>query len=227
MTYMIHTFPDRRWYVDGYLVPSMIKQGIHIANIKIWDDVERKGNLFSCMDSFAECGRHPGSTWHLQDDVLICKDFYKRTKDANEDSVICGFCGVEIGPDPKKVGKVQNFEMWWSFQCIHIPNKYAGECSKWFYEEAMYMNRHNIQERIEGGKSDDWFWKRFIREHHPYTEIINLAPNLVEHVDYLLGGSAINKKRTRLHTSAWFEDKDLVDELKVALERGKENACRE
>lgn len=216
---MIHTYPGRKWYVDDYLVPSMVKQGVPITDIKIWNDSKGKGNLFSCMDSFADCGKYPGSTWHLQDDVLICRDFYKRTVDTNESSIVCGFCGKEVGPNPEKVGSVANYEMWWSFQCIHIPNNYAGECSDWFYTEAINQNRFHIQERIESRKSDDWFWKRFIRERHPYTEIINLIPNLVDHVDYLLGGSIVNKQRTKDHTSAYFNDKDLVEELKEQLER--------
>ena len=27
--YLIHTYPKRIWYVNGYLIPSMIKQGIN------------------------------------------------------------------------------------------------------------------------------------------------------------------------------------------------------
>lgn len=218
MHYMIHACPNREWYVNDYLVPSMIRQGIKKNSIKIWVDRDGKGNLFSTMDSFAECGKHKGSTWHLQDDAIISKDFFERTKNANENHIICGFCGKDLGPDSSKIGKVENYEMWWSFLCIHIPNKFAGECAKWFYEDAINRDRNGIQERVLGRKSDDWFWKKFIRECHPYTDIYNLKPNLVDHIDYLLGGSVINPKRTRDTRAVYFEDKDLINELEKHLE---------
>lgn len=219
MKYMIHACPDRMWYVNDYLIPSMVKQGIPEKDIKVWNDYDHKGNLFSCMDAFGECGKSEGSTWHLQDDVIISRDFYKRTRKTNPKFVVCGYCGIDIGPDPAKIGKVPNYEMWWSFQCIHIPNKFAGECSKWFYEDAMYRDRHGIQGKIREGKNDDWFWKKYIRDCHPYADIINLKPNLVDHIDYLLGGSIINEERTRKHRAAYFNDKDLIATLELKLKK--------
>lgn len=217
MHYMIHACEERRWYVYDFLIPSMTKQGISEDDIDVWTDWDHKGNLFSCMDSFGECGKRNASTWHLQDDVIISKDFYKRTKSTNPKHIVCGFCGKAFGPDPFKYGKVPNYEMWFSFPCIHIPDKFAGEFSKWFYEDCINRDRHGIQDRILDGKSDDWFWRRFIRECHPYTDIYNLKPNLVDHIDHFLGGSIINPKREKDTRAAWFEDLDLVEELGAKL----------
>ena len=67
MKIMIHTCPERLWYVEEFLVPSLIAQGID--DIKVWNDERRVGNLASCLASFASCSG--GETWHMQDDVVI------------------------------------------------------------------------------------------------------------------------------------------------------------
>ena len=69
MKYMIHACPQRMWYVEEFLVPSMRDQDIRPDEIEIRCDTEGKGNLLSCMESFRDCGERPGGTWHLQDDV--------------------------------------------------------------------------------------------------------------------------------------------------------------
>lgn len=219
MLYLIHACPDRRWYVEEFLIPSMLDQGISSSYIEVFMDSNNKGNLFACMDAFASCKGCEGATWHLQDDVIISRDFYTKTKAQRKDSIVCGFCGVEIGPNPENYGSVRSWEMWWSFQCILIPNDIASECADWFYYDAMKRGKESFDERIGKGKSDDWFFKRFIRECHPYIETINLKPNIVDHVDYLLGGSIVNKARKKDHTSAYFNDRDLVEKLEDDLSR--------
>ena len=38
MKYMIHCCPKRMWYVEEYLIPSMLRQGIDRDSIIIWND---------------------------------------------------------------------------------------------------------------------------------------------------------------------------------------------
>ncbi len=216
MYYMIHTCLDREWYVTNYLVPSLLEQGIPNEEIKIWLDESFEGNLYACMNSFADCGKRSGSTWHLQDDVVISKDFYEITKKQDPSIIICGFVGKDVGPNIEKDGIVPYYKMWWSFQCIQIPNKIAGDCARWFFEDYQYRNVHGIQAKIQSRKNDDWFFNRFLREHHPYDDVLNLKPNLVDHIDNLLGGSIVNKERTRNHTSPYF-DKQIVEDLEKKL----------
>ena len=52
--YVIHACPDRMWYVDGFLLPSLLEQGICRDDILIWNDEERKGNLWAAMECFEE-----------------------------------------------------------------------------------------------------------------------------------------------------------------------------
>ena len=221
MKYMIHACDSRKWYVDRYLVPSLLDQGIPEDKITVWLDSEHKGNLTACLESFAECGNHEGSTWHLQDDVLISRDFREKTSVANYSDIICGFCPMCFSSHHMNVGEVKSYQIWWSFQCIAIPNDIAAEFSNWFYDDCRYREHESVQSRIASGKNDDWFFKKFIRECHPYIVVQNLRPNLVEHVDYLIGGSMVNKERTKDMTATWFRDKDLVAELERKLKDEK------
>ena len=227
MKYMIHACEDRNWYVESYMIPSMTEQGILREDILVWLDKEHKGNLISCLESFADCGKADGLTWHLQDDVLICRDFFEKSKIASASQITCGFCPKSFTSHHMDVGEVKSYKIWWSFQCICIPNELAGEFYKWFYEDCSLRNRESIQNRIKGGKDDDWFFKKFIRECHPYIVVNNLRPNLVEHVDYLIGGSKVNIGRTRDMTATWFRDKDLVENLRKRLEDEKLSGANE
>ena len=45
-------------------------------------------------------------------------------------------------------------------------------------------------------------------------DVLNLKPNLVDHVDYLIGGSVVNKVRAEKETHAvHFDDTNLVTKL--------------
>lgn len=217
MQYMIHSSPKRIWYVERYLIPSMLDQGIRRENIEVWNDVQGQGNLVSCMGSFADCGKRTGGTWHLQDDVIICHDFAKRTADSDE-GVVCGFCCEQFEATTKNVGEVEAGLMWYSFQCIRIPNQLAGECADWFYNDASKRQKYRF--KVQSNKYDDTFWKDFMSEIHGDMKVTNLAPNLVDHIDFVIGGSLVNKQRgNRERRAFYFEDAHLVEELKRAVNK--------
>ena len=90
MRYLIHACPAREWFVEGYMVPEMKRQGIPEEEIEIWMDRNGDGNLMSCMKSFEECGKRNGGTWHLQDDVVLASDFAEKTR-THDDGLVCGF----------------------------------------------------------------------------------------------------------------------------------------
>ena len=216
MRYMIHACPRRMWYVNDFLIPSMLDQGISREDIIVWNDERGRGNLFSCMDSFASCRGVDGGTWHLQDDVLICRDFAEYTQEFVGDQVVCGFCfsGYENGTPI--TGEVYSVLMWQSsFPCIYIPNAIAAECAEWFFKDARY--RPEFADWVASRKKDDTFFRTFFVERHRDEKVINLAPHLVEHVDYIIGGSTINQWRGHTSRGDWFMDDDLVDELKIKV----------
>ena len=54
--YLIHACPKRMWYVQEYLVPSLLKQGIYESDISVYNDIDGLGNLKACMRVTEEPG---------------------------------------------------------------------------------------------------------------------------------------------------------------------------
>lgn len=214
MRYLIHTYPSRFWYVEQYLIPSMLAQGIAQEDISVFNDAEHLGNLFAFVESLKTLP-HTGGTWHLQDDVVICREFKKLTEQYDE-GVVCGYCCREFQP-LAGAGVVPIAHQWYSFPCIRIPNDMIPGFLLWFknnHLRAIYNNY--TRER----KFDDFFFLEYCRIEHDGETALNLAPNLVDHVDYLIGGTLVNQGRKWETTRArYFPDDDLVDELAQKLNR--------
>lgn len=211
--YLIHAYPKRMWYVEKYLIPSMLKQGIVESDISVYNDSEGEGNLRACMKAFASVPDDYQGTWHIQDDVCICKDF-KLLTEALDFGLVCGFSS-ELYDGPGKIGVVPVKDMWFSFPCIRIPNDYAQACSKWVMK---YVIGNPVYRRYwEAGVNDDWAFRAYIRDYHKNDHAINLAPNLVDHVDYLLGGGTGVKPRKKPCRAQYWEDDDVVRELEDAI----------
>lgn len=216
---MIHACPTRKWYVDQYLIPSMLEQGIPEDDIQVWEDTEGIGNLESCMCSFASLPE-TGDTWHLQDDVVISKLFAITTEELDPiKGIMTGFCsGYDADTYANKnhipIGHVTPDKMWYSFCCIRIPNIMARQCADWYFNIAK-NDGEMIRLYINGRKNDDMVFRRYLDVYYNHESIYNLVPNLVDHVDYLLGGSLINKARDPQKNvrSVFWEDKDIIDAL--------------
>lgn len=207
---LIHACPNRMWYVDEFLIPSLKAQGIEDIGVHL-DDTGR-GNLWSCIDSFEECGRHPGDTWHLQDDVLICHDFVEQIQEIPTGIVACGFCHTLFEPfNRPMVGMQPPVFMFNSFPCIRVPNEVAAEFVEWFKTDA--IKRDEYQKWVRSGIHDDGFWHDFYEEQHPNDFVYNIAPALVEHIDWIIGGSIANDWRGYICRASYWDDEYLVDNL--------------
>ena len=209
MKYMIHACVEREWFVRGWLIPSLKEQGIADEEIILYLDTERDGNLKAFLKSLELVKDEPGDTWHLQDDVVVSKRFAEITRrgvfDIHGDpfeGVVCGFCNVEYDKFPH-IGIVPIGRIWWSFQCIRIPNKLAAEFLDWMDTD---MVKERYPNDLAEGKHDDMFFKDFLCYEHYEDMLYNLMPNLVEHVDYLIGGSVINQQRIKKTTKARYWD---------------------
>jgi hypothetical protein len=131
--------------------------------------------------------------------------------------ITCGFCRLDKSI-PDTSGKQKADKMWFSFPCIYIPGKIAKECAEWFFREGIKTNDIHLRRLIELKKGDDSFFKEFIDKYYSKTDVINLNPNLVDHIDYLIGGSIANNigHMDIGSMSAYFED-DAKDRLKEWL----------
>lgn len=214
MKILIHACPGRMWYVDGFMIPMLRDQGAE--DIEVWNDTEYKGNLFACMESFA-ARKGDGGTWHIQDDVLPCRDFVKRCTE-HDSGVVYGFCNEQFTDDPLQTGTVSVEDAWHSFQCVRIPDSYARECAEWLHTKGKQNDYYSLW--IASAKMDDSVFRTFLIEEHGRETVTNLKPNLVEHVDWIVGGSVLHKWRGYIARAYYWDDEELVNELKKAV-KGK------
>lgn len=207
--YLIHTYPKRLWYVQEYLIPSMVAQGIPRENIDIYNDEKGEGNLRACLNAFAIC-EGDGGTWHLQDDVCICKDFKERTE-WYDHGLVCGFSSLLYdGNIEAKKGAVSRENMWFSFPCIRIPNEWARECAKWVSEQI--IGNPVYEKYWKKGVNDDWCFRQYLGAFHKDCVALNIMPCLVDHVDYLLGGGSGGMRKRPVRAQYW-DSPEVVKEL--------------
>ena len=212
--YLIHAVPRRMWYVENHLIPSMLEQGINKDDIRVYNDEKQEGNLRACMNAFASCYGE-GGTWHLQDDVCICKNF-KIITEAIDFGLVCGFSS-EMYDGPGKIGVVERKEMWFSFPCIRIPNEYARDCADWV---TKYIIGNPVYRDFwEKGKNDDWAFRQYLKEFYTYVHALNIAPNLVDHVDYLVGGGTGDKPREKPVRAQYWNDYDIIANLEQKIKK--------
>ena len=214
--YMIHACNDRMWYVQEYLIPSLVKEGVPRTDIIIWQDVNSIGCLQACMEAFSSVPNDNGYTWHLQDDIVIVKDFFKRTQAAAKKSpVVCAYCYWRNTACPS--GVTHPYYMWYSFPCIKIDNKIARGAASWYFKQAKYDIKY--RDMVKTNKFDDSLFKEYLKyTYHGEKIILNLKPNLVDHIDYLIGGSIVNAERVeKITAAAYFEEPERVEELKKWL----------
>jgi hypothetical protein len=61
------------------------------------------------------------------------------------------------------------------------------------------------------------FKEHFLKDRED-VKVKNLIPNLVDHVDYLIGGSIVNPNRqSKVVRSLYWEDADIISDLKAKL----------
>lgn len=211
---LIHACPERVWYVEGFLVPSLRAQGIEP---RIWLDSARMGCLASCMAAFGAC-EGDGATWHLQDDVLVCRDFAARAAEHDE-GVVYGFANEYFTDDVAQTGRVYLPDAWHSFQCVRIPDAWARECAEWYASGAWETEspEAELQALHAANKGDDTFFREFLFCRHGEISVTNLRPNLVEHVDLLLGGSVLHPYRDYRATAYYWPDPELTEQLRAEL----------
>lgn len=218
--FIIHSCPERRWYVDDLLIPSMTAQGIAKDSILVWDDTKRLGNLESfvkCMKWVAKHQNPSDGIWHLQDDIVISSDFGEVTK-KNDEGIVNGFCNEHFdGGNVNYIGEVPVRFTWRSFPCIRIPNSLAKEFADWY--DTKIVPNNLLSDLRKDGKNDDSIWIAFITTEHPEMNCVNLLVNIVDHVDYLIGGSVVNKQRGEKRRGYRFEDTAVVAELEEKLRR--------
>ena len=213
--YLIHTCPKRKWYVDEFLIPSMIDQNIQRDDIQVYCDEAGDGHLMAFMNSWKMLKEQ--GTWHLQDDVIISSDF-RRLTEAYDEGIVCGFVN-SYSDSAGDIGYVSIDKMWYSMPCIRIPNEIMKDFVAWFVTSGV-QEKYKIHIRNRK-HSDVLFWD-FLKEKYSDIKVLNLAPNLINHIDHLIGGSLINEKRNKGPEeimSLYWNEPCLITQLEEELRR--------
>ena len=218
--YMIHTCEKRLWYVRDFLLPSMIKQGIQDNHIFVYKDRNKIGNLRAWVDS---CNRlayqsrniRIKNVWHLQDDVMISKNFKKLTEEYENHDIVCGFtCGYDKKPEAGTF-KLEEHKMWYSFPCINISTVLTTEFANWA-NLNLWQSQH-FKEAVRRNNCDDLIFREWLYDVHGDLEEINLNPNIVNHIDKWIGGSVCNQQRNPEKDTTsifWDEDREFREMIK-------------
>lgn len=204
MDILIHASNTRMHYIYGFLIPRLLS-----TKLRVYIDREEAGNIEAYIRSYKKLPED-GDTWHLEDDVLPDKRFLQWAEELKDfKGIVCGF-----GTSPAS---------FYSFPCIRIPNAYIKDFLEWL----THNNDECIKARMEIGKGIDFIFHKYWLSHQIPIKYHN--PCIVEHVDYLLGGSLINMRDKPLKAYR-FDDTESMADLKRWLERrgyGTEKAWRE
>lgn len=215
--YMIHACKNRLWYVRQYLVPSLIEQGVKNDDITVYVDDKNEGCLVSYINSFKQLTGE--GTWHLQDDVVVSTRF-KELTEKHDKGVVCGYCNCY----DKHItwGVISAEKMWYSFPCIHIPDNMAIDFVKWLQTEEV---KKAFGCYIDRNKHIDVLFKAYVNKTYSTMPVLNLNPNIINHIDYLIGGSVINGNRNEgpkeLMAVYWEDSRDTIDRLERSLKNGR------
>lgn len=215
MNYLIRTTNKRLWYVKKFLIPEMLKHGIKENEIYTYKD--NSGNLSSFINMcnwYYKSHRIDEFVWILQDDVMISDDFHEITFNYRKTEAN-GFCsGVD---NINNSGYVPFTNSWLSFQCKNFRVDKIELFLDWYKTKVRYDDR--IKQLVSTNKHDDLIYQCFEKEVFKDNNFIwNLSPNLVEHVDDLVGGSLVNKSREFEIKSQNFKNKEKIKNLKLLID---------
>lgn len=214
MKYFIHACPKRLWYVENFLIPSMVEQGINREDISVWNDEKEEGNLVSWLKScnhIQETMSEEKGIWHLQDDIVIGKSFREETEKAGDMIINTWVCKRFNATHYTATGVVGVLYHWNSFQCVYIPNRYLFGFLKWYYKTA--VKDEYCLKRIQENRWDDWLFWTYMRRMNRGDRCLNLAPNICEHIDYMIGGSVATPEREGNVYGVYWEENEILEEL--------------
>ena len=225
--YLIHACNQRFWYVKEYLIPSMMMKGIPAQNIFVYRDYNEIGNLRAFIDSCnrasVQCQRKGiDGLWHLQDDVIISNDFARQTQ-IYDNGIVCGFtCNYDTKPEDGYF-RLWEQKMWFSFPCIRIPTNILTDFTTWA-NGNLWQSKY-FKANVRRNKADDLIFREWLYDNYPSMPHLNLAPNIVNHIDKYIGGTVCNKQRDLDYDtmSIFWEDHGELDLFYKFIDEHKNN----
>jgi hypothetical protein len=88
----------------------------------------------------------------------------------------------------------------------------------WFFEKCISKGLYSKQ--VQANKYDDFLFWKYMRERNKNDYVFNAFPNLVQHIDDIIGGSTTGNKRTKACKSLYFQDSAKEEMIKRKIESG-------
>ena len=190
-------------------------------DIIVLNDVSGMGNLRSFLFMCNYVVKNDiGDSWYLQDDILLSSNFVKTCMEMRKDIVVNGFVYADpAGNDNYKyVGLQKPNRYWFSFPCCYIPVKYIQEFLRWF-DEILVAGKY--KKMISRNMYDDLFFWKYMQEKHAEHHIYNASPNLVNHIDYMLGGSCLPYQKCKIRHAYFWNEPEKIEEIQKRINEVK------
>lgn len=212
MNIIIHATEQREHYVRGYLIPELVRQGWDKDGILVWVD-HGQGNIKAYLGSYSALP-DSGNWWHLEDDVVPDRRFFKFAQGLEAfPGIVCGFGAAQYYSLRDFGYALDPSEIFYSFPCIRIPCEVIKTFMCWLEQVKGRFKR-----TIGSGAGIDYLFRQYIMTQD--IPVFNFKPCLVEHIDDMLGGSICNKNRGQLK-AAVFDDPGAVAAAQGWIERGQ------
>ena len=199
------------------MIPCFKRYGIE--NIVVWNDAEMIGQL----NAWTDCARwilkeksDYDGTWHLEDDVVPCKQFKALSEElpATAD-IIQGFITENKDFDFNGTTGIASVkDLPYGTQCIYIPNSYLQGFIA-FMDNIVKTGKYRAGQYNRGTLYADAVLRAYLRKYHRNITINNLDSCMVEHVDYLIGGRSVKKQVLRNTKARKFDNYYEVERLSI------------
>ena len=94
----------------------------------------------------------------------------------------------------------------------------------WFIQRVIVEGKY--ADKVKKRKYDDFMFWQFMKESHKNAVCLNIYPNIAQHVDYLIGGTAINHHHKPINRAVhWIED-DLEEQLAKEIKRWQDQKLK-
>jgi hypothetical protein len=113
--------------------------------------------------------------------------------------------------------------MWFSFPCIRIPTNILTDFTTWA-NGNLWQSKY-FKANVRRNKADDLIFREWLYDNYPSMSHLNLAPNIVNHIDKYIGGTVCNKQRDPDYDtmSIFWEDHGELDLFFKFIDEHKNN----
>lgn len=202
------------------MIPCFKRYGI--KDIQVWNDEEMKGQLKAWNDCawwiLINKGDYDG-VWHLEDDVIPCRNFKNISEQlAMQDIIVQGFTTECIFTGFKgKTGLISVNDLPYGMQCFYIPQKYLVGYL-YFVDKYVKTRLYKSKQYDCNTLYSDNVFKGYLKRFYPNEKVNVLDDCMVEHIDYLIGGRSVRRKKTDRRARKFNNYKE-VEHLKEWIEK--------